>query len=1323
MSLNLSSPAIESVDLSPPLFSIGRVDLALLLTLVVLAGWAIVNVVLCVRNPTKRVHSELSRKRRGPCLEGFLALLLRYPRTICLLTTATLLVPTFLQLLGQASTLTADGQPFDLEITSLRAVTGVLTDRYDAFSWLATDHSRRRATSSRGTRQLSATPLPSPFSWTLSSLLSVPLPLSPTPSPPPSSGPRSPSVLKQPSRRRRLEGARSISLFYSPRGGRQGESVVGNVLTADALVQIQQIEAAIISATGEHLVAVDSVVPCLFGHLGSSSPAERSATPPDATTVRVCLSHVASAEGRRQDLQWHFSSSCGGDAASGNASCTAIRSRIWVASSADFEGWIRTLEGLGTSLVELSWYGDNWLFWCEFNLNLRLDATLVVVSFITLLALVIAALRLPIFATLSLLVVVMSLPVGLAVYTGPLQQQKLPILAIVSIYLILGIGADAIFVFTNSYCMECDRAVALKAITPLVTQSASSKTSGGSTQVTEGSSSTTSQESPPSLNRTSSTTSQDSTLVTKNTSSTTSDDSGDPRAVPPAVPQQSSREGVRLERSDSVEVLARTLRNSVSVTGLSALTTAVAFGASINSPISTIRQYAAFQTACVVANLAAIVFIFVPLMLAWRRSLTRAHSRLERLTLSFPILARVPTSMICAPFTIVLAPSTSAFWARAAVLIVRRRNLLLAAWLVVIALQLYFCSQLSPTNDAPRVFEENHNLERRVHLKRYAFAEETSSVSEGVPGADVSEATLVWLRTAQARECLQRCALDQLGDGVCQSACNSVECCSDWGDCGSCAFIDGEGSVSLPSSGDPPTPPSASAIPRIPPTPPVPPPTPPPTPDPPPIPPPSPLPPLPLQPTSTPPQLPLLVSPTLPQLPSGLPPPPPAANSNTCNPASSEELSSECLFRGLCIAPGYCSCLQGYSGTSCEQLLDADGSQLHLLPESHCAVINLVWGMHAKPSRTFIDGKPISASLDATQPLLDQKSQHLIAKLCEYLESAPPWHVRPGSLKCPIRDLQREREAEGSSWPVPENELLSLLVPMTQRDDWVQSHLALSEVNGEVALAYVMVSLKANVLAEGSAQALKSEAGWFEGLIRRHNAVAAEAGSNLRGWQTSSAWVWMEAIDEAVGGTAGCIASGALLTFSTLLLFTGSFSLALSTIGGVTVILICFVGYLTQRGYPLGVIEAIATTIFIGLACDYCVHLCQTHRNGDASLLQTLSHAGPSLYSSALTTAGSAAPLLLCRVLIFRQMGEFIIVCTTISLAVVVSLIAPAIELIEQRRRRHAPDVYQRKQGTHKSETEDVNSTTKGLQKRDEQVDHSAHELAISQGSESHTKS
>lgn len=210
-------------------------------------------------------------------------------------------------------------------------------------------------------------------------------------------------------------------------------------------------------------------------------------------------------------------------------------------------------------------------------------------------------------------------------------------------------------------------------------------------------------------------------------------------------------------------------------------------------------------------------------------------------------------------------------------------------------------------------------------------------------------------------------------------------------------------------------------------------------------------------------------------------------------------------------------------------------------------------------------------------------------------------------------------------------------------------------------------------------------------LICHHGGGCADP--NIMGSILTGTDIWMEALDEAVGGTVGCVISGALVTAAALLACTRSLQLTCAMVLGVVAVLICFVGYLTQRGYVMGVVEAIATAIFIGFACDYAVHCAQVqcahhgheddhhrsespvvHSNTEpvrvevvdkqagSSLARALCHAGPSLYSAALTTLSAAAPLLFTRIVIFRQLGEFLVVCTVFSFFIALTFIAPLID-------------------------------------------------------------
>ena len=81
------------------------------------------------------------------------------------------------------------------------------------------------------------------------------------------------------------------------------------------------------------------------------------------------------------------------------------------------------------------------------------DAYKVVASLAFLLLFTCAVLAMPIFAAASLAIVVLSFPVAYAFYVGPLAISQLPVLAVISLYLVLGIGVDAIFIFCNSYAL------------------------------------------------------------------------------------------------------------------------------------------------------------------------------------------------------------------------------------------------------------------------------------------------------------------------------------------------------------------------------------------------------------------------------------------------------------------------------------------------------------------------------------------------------------------------------------------------------------------------------------------------------------------------------------------------------------------------------------------------------------------------------------------------------------------------------------------------------------------------------------------------------
>ena len=223
---------------------------------------------------------------------------------------------------------------------------------------------------------------------------------------------------------------------------------------------------------------------------------------------------------------------------------------------------------------QVSFYGD--LFWAEFYMNLIHDVVYVALSLLLIWVFTASVLRMPLYAALALALVVASFPVAFAFYSGPLASSKAPnltrtrtltltldltltptlalskapILALLSLYLILGIGVDAIFVLSNSYALAEQDA-----------RRAHARTHGRAHAGTHAGT----------------------------------------RAGRGGVHGHGGGRGGGLGRRAASEaaVLVRALRHSVGVTGLSTMTTAVAFGASVASPITTIRQFALFQTSVV----------------------------------------------------------------------------------------------------------------------------------------------------------------------------------------------------------------------------------------------------------------------------------------------------------------------------------------------------------------------------------------------------------------------------------------------------------------------------------------------------------------------------------------------------------------------------------------------------------------------------------------------------------------------------------------------------------------------------------------------------
>eukprot|EP00966_Prymnesium_polylepis_P040515 940119-Prymnesium_polylepis.1 len=251
----------------------------------------------------------------------------------------------------------------------------------------------------------------------------------------------------------------TLQVMYSEVGGRTYADVLGNILREPLLKHIQNVESELRRIEGyERFLRkpADSLVPCLFGVRAADSFLPDESSP--SADVEGCLTYVAqqsSPLSSRLGSELEFQL---GDTST--PSCPALQTHFFFSDDGDgdfvqFEDrLIHFLHSAdGKAGVEISFYGYP-MIKREVYLAVIKDAQLVVISILFIFIFTAAVLRLPLLASLSLIVVLAAFPVGYALYVGPFGVTKLPALAVISLYLTLGIGIDAIFVLCNTYALS-----------------------------------------------------------------------------------------------------------------------------------------------------------------------------------------------------------------------------------------------------------------------------------------------------------------------------------------------------------------------------------------------------------------------------------------------------------------------------------------------------------------------------------------------------------------------------------------------------------------------------------------------------------------------------------------------------------------------------------------------------------------------------------------------------------------------------------------------------------------------------------------------------
>jgi len=207
------------------------------------------------------------------------------------------------------------------------------------------------------------------------------------------------------------------------------------------------------------------------------------------------------------------------------------------------------------------------------------------------------------------------------------------------------------------------------------------------------------------------------------------------------------------------------------------------------------------------------------------------------------------------------------------------------------------------------------------------------------------------------------------------------------------------------------------------------------------------------------------------------------------------------------------------------------------------------------------------------------------------------------------------------------------------------------------AVSWLRVRVRAKFDARGTAalrlladpQLLAHYKQEWEGWFRSLEGVAA------RGVSSCPKWNMLATEDAFFRGVYSALLWTPLFSMAAVLVFSRSLAVAYAALFCLLGMVASVLGLMRLFSMPLGVVEALALSLIIGLSVDYIIHAAHAYTHSllpdrfyksRAALLARL----PSVVAAALTTLAAVLPLLLARLLPLRDFGVVFLFVTAVSL-------------------------------------------------------------------------
>jgi hypothetical protein len=357
--------------------------------------------------------------------------------------------------------------------------------------------------------------------------------------------------------------------------------------------------------------------------------------------------------------------------------------------------------------------------------------------------------------------------------------------------------------------------------------------------------------------------------------------------------------------------------------------------------------------------------------------------------------------------------------------------------------------------------------------------------------------------------------------------------------------------------------------------------------------------------------------------------------------------AATCSNHGVC-RDAKCACYDGYSGEFC-----ASSAVQEYKQAGRGAVVDLSWGLLGVDmdgiSALHPNGRPrYDPAFDPTSPAAQLSMLRTVQLAANATAAAGSMmRVRPTamSVTSPVLSLHHELVSRlGFGLPIPAQNFSQGIMGLLRatgggdiRKSPFREYVGFASAGGGAVhllwlRARVETTIKSNIGAEA---AVAHEEAWATFVEGRNGDALTPAGV-ARGVQSCFVWVRMRTELSVVTSTIQSWALSNGFAFGAVLIFTRNLRAALlatACVFGIILTLLCVM--CNVLGWPLGAVEAISVTIFVGLAVDYVLHVVHAYAHAPFAdraqkVEHALAHIAPSICSSAVTTFGSSVFLFGC---------------------------------------------------------------------------------------------